>query len=104
MSLPENCGTNPIWDYWSWSNETPYSELLLFSFLMDPDLFPFSIHFLLLSVPNMHDAQRGTLSLKSINIYEKTPSFAILNMYLVWKRDNLYRIIVDKLDGTRSWT
>ena len=67
---------------WSWSTETPYPGLFSVSFLMDPYLFPFVLHFLLLVVTNTHDSQRGTLSLKSINIYGSTPSFSSLNIYL----------------------
>ena len=60
VSLPGNCGNNPGWADWSWSTYTSASVLLSVSFLMDPYLFPFVIHFLLLSVPNIHDAQIGT--------------------------------------------
>ena len=56
---------------------------------MGPDFFPSVIHCLLLDVPNMHDAQIGTSSFKSINIHERTPIFASLNMDLVWRRDKL---------------
>ena len=60
VSLPENCGTNPGWSDCTWSTETPYPGLLSVSFLMDPDLFPFVLYYLILAVPNMHDEKKGT--------------------------------------------
>ena len=41
VSLPDNCGVNPVWAGWSWSTETPDIGLLSVSFLIDPDLLPF---------------------------------------------------------------
>ena len=49
---------------------------------MDPDLFRFVIHLLLLYVTNMHDEQRGASSFKSKNIDETTPIVASLNIDL----------------------
>ena len=57
VSLTNNCGTNTGRAYWSWSTETADTSLLSVSFLMDPDLYPFLINCLLLSVPNINDAQ-----------------------------------------------
>ena len=54
----------------SWSTEAAFPVLLSFSFLIDPDIFSFVIHFLLLNVPNMHDAQIGTSFFKSIIFIE----------------------------------
>ena len=89
LSLPYNCGTNPVWSDWSWSTETPYPGVLSVSLLMDPDFLPLVLNFLLLAVPNIHDAQRGTSSFKYRNIYGRTPSFASLNMDLGCRQDNL---------------
>ena len=58
--LTDNCETNPGWDEWSWSTETPSPGLFLVYFLIYPYLFPFVPHYLLLSVPNMHYEQKGT--------------------------------------------
>ena len=52
---------------------------------MDPDLSPFVLNYLILDVRNMHDAQIGTLSFKSINTDGRNPSFASLNMDLGWR-------------------
>ena len=89
LSLPKNCGTNPVWDDWSWSTETTDPGLLSAYFLMGPDLFPFGLHYLLLAVTNMYGAQRGVSSFKYRNIDGKTPSFASINMDLGWIWDNL---------------
>ena len=78
----ENCGTNPVWADFSWYTETVSSGLLSVSFLIDSYLFHFVIHWLLISVPNIHGAQRGTSSLKSRNIDGRTLSFVSLNMDL----------------------
>ena len=77
VSLTENCGTNPGWADWGCYTETPYPLLLSFYFLMEPYLLPFVIHCLLLSVPNMHNAQKGTSSFKSRNIDDGTPSLLV---------------------------
>ena len=82
VSLPDNCGNNPGWVGWSWSTETPTTGLLLDYFLMNPDLFPFVVSFLLLVVPNIYDTQRGTSISKSRNIDGRNPSCASLDMYL----------------------
>ena len=84
VSFTENCGTNHVCDDWSWSTETPDPGLLSVFSLIDPDLFPFVIHCLLLDVPNIHDTKRGTLSFEYINIDGRTPGFASLNMDLGW--------------------
>ena len=89
VSLPENCGTNPGWSECSWSTETDGHGLLSISFLMDPCFSPFVIHWLLIDVPNMHSKQRGTSSLKSRNLYGRTPTFAILIRDMDWRWDNL---------------
>ena len=60
MSLPDNCGNNPGWADWSWSNDTAAPGLLSFSFLMDPYLSPFVTPCLILAVPKIHGAQRVT--------------------------------------------
>ena len=83
--FPDNCGNNPVWDEWSWSTENPYPGLLSVSFLMDPDLSPFVINFLILAVTNIQDAQRCTSSFKYINLDGRTTSFDSLNMDLVWR-------------------
>ena len=56
---------------------------------MEPDFFPFLLHYLLLFFPNMHDTKRGKSSFDSRNIDGMNPSFASLNMDLGWMRDNL---------------
>ena len=89
MSLPDNCVNNTGWYYWIWYTDNTSPELLSVSFLMDPDLFCFVIHLILLYVPNMYDSQRGISSFKSINIDGRTQSFASLNMYLGCRLDNL---------------
>ena len=81
--LPDNCGTNPGLDDWSWSTETLDPGLLSVSLFMDPDFFPFVLHCLFLDVPNIHDEQRSTSSFKSRHIDGRTPIFASLNMDLV---------------------
>ena len=85
VSLPENYGTNIDLSGWSWSTETPSPALLSVHFLMGPNFFPFVTHFLILGVPKVHDAKRGTSFLKSRNIGGGSPSFASLNMYLGWR-------------------
>ena len=60
VSLSVNCGTNTGKDDCIWYNGTPAPVLLLLSFIMEPDLFHFVIHCLLLDVTNMQDSQRGT--------------------------------------------
>ena len=87
--LPENSGTNPGLDDLSWSTDNPSCGFLGFSFLMDPNFLPFVVRYLLLDVPNMHEAHRFTSSFKSRNIDGRTPSFACLNMDLGWGRENL---------------
>ena len=89
VSLPDNCETKPGWDECSWSIETLTTELLSVSFLMDSDFFPFFVHYLLLSVPNIHDVQRGKSSFKYKNIDGRNPSFSSLNMDLICRWDNL---------------
>ena len=89
VSFSDNCGTNPFWSYFSWSTGTPDPGLLSVSFLMDPYLSPFVIHFLILSFPNIQDAKICTSLFKYRNIDGSNPSFASLNMYLVWRWDNL---------------
>ena len=88
VSLTDNCENNPVWDGCSCSNENSAPGLLLVSFLMDPDLFYFIIHCLLIAVPNIHVAKRGTLSFKFRNIDGKTPGFASINMDLGWRLDH----------------
>ena len=44
------------------------------------DLSPFVIHFILLVVPNIQDAQRGTSYFRSGNYLGRTPSFATQNI------------------------
>ena len=83
VSLPENCGTNPVWSNQSWFTETTAPGLLPVSLHMDPDLFHFFIQCRLLDVPNTHAAQRGTSSFRSIHSFVRTPSFSSLNMDLV---------------------
>ena len=51
--------------------------------------FPFVLHWLLLYFPNMHDLPRGTSSFNYINIHGRTPSPAILNIYLGWRWDDM---------------
>ena len=89
VSLSENCGNNPGWSNYSWSNETPYPILVSVSFLVDHYFFPSFLYFLLLDVPNMHDAHRVTSSFKSINIDGRNPSISSLNMDMGWRWDNL---------------
>ena len=55
---------------------------------MEYDFFPFSLHCLLLSVPNMHDLKRVTTSFKSLNIDGGTQNSASLYMELEWRLDN----------------
>ena len=86
--LPKNCGTNPGWYYCSWSTEIPATGLLSVSFLMNPNLFPFVIHSLLLAVTKVHDAQGCKSYFKPRNIYVRTTSFSSLNMDLGWRWDN----------------
>ena len=86
--FPDNYGTNTSWADWSWSTETKAPGLLPVSFPVDPDFLPFFLRYLLLDVPNMHDAHRFTSSFKSRNIDGRTPSFASLNMDLGWRWDN----------------
>ena len=74
LSLPENWGTNPVWDYWSGSTDTPYPGLFSISLLMELYLFPFVIHLLLLAVPIMHDSKRGTSYFKYRNIDGSNPT------------------------------
>ena len=88
VSLPDSCGTNPGWDDWSWSTETPATSLMSVSLQMYPEFFPFVLHCHLLSVPNMHDAQWVTPSFIFKNISGRTPSFASLSMYLDCMWDN----------------
>ena len=89
VSLPDNCGTNPSWYGWSWSSDNANPELLSVYFLVDPYFLPFFLHCLLLSSPNMHNAQRGTSYFKSRNLDGRTPSFASINTNLVWRLDSL---------------
>ena len=88
VSFSENCGINTGGSDWSWSTETPAPVLLSVSFFMDPYLLPFVLHCLLLSVPKIHDTQRGTSYFKYRNIEGMTPSFASINIDLGWIRDN----------------
>ena len=85
VSLTDNCGNNPCLYDWSWSTKTTSHGLLSFYFLMDPYLFLFVLHLLLLAIPNMHDAQRSTSSFKSRNIDERTPSFSSPNTDILWR-------------------
>ena len=85
MIFPDNCGTIPVCADFSWSTDTAYPVLLSVYFFMDPDLFSFVLHCLLLAVTNMHDVQRGTSSFKSRNLDGRTPSFESLNMDLGWR-------------------
>ena len=89
VGLPDNCGTNLVWSDWGWYTENPDPGLLSIYLLTENYLFPFVLHFILLAVPKMHNAQRGTSSFKYINIYGRTTSFTSLNMYLEWSWDNL---------------
>ena len=88
VNLPDNCGTNPSWDDWSWSNETTYTASFSVSLIMDTYFFPFVIHCFLLDVPNMHNAQRGTSSFKYKNRFGRNPSFYSLNMDFGCRRNN----------------
>ena len=63
--------------------------LLSVYLLMKPYFPHFVIHFLLLDVPNMYNAQRVTPYFKYRNIDGRNPSFACINMYLGWRLDNL---------------
>ena len=83
--FPDNCGTNTGLYDWSWSTEPTYPGLLSVYFLMDPDLFPFVLHYHLLSVTNTNNKQRSTQSFRSINIDGRTPIFANLRMDLGWR-------------------
>ena len=56
---------------------------------MDPDFFPFVIHCRLLAVQNMHDTQIFASYFWYINRYERTQSFASINMYFEFRWDNL---------------
>ena len=85
----ENCGINPGWADWILSTETPDPGLLSVSFLIEPYLFTFVIHLLLLVVTNLHDSQIVISSFKSRNIDGRNPSSFSLNMYLGWRWDNL---------------
>ena len=89
FSLPEYCGNNTGWADWSWYIEAEAPGFFSVSFLVYPDIFPLVLSFLILDVPNMHDAQRVTSSFKYRNIDGKNPSFAILNMYLGYRLDKL---------------
>ena len=87
VSLPENCGTNPGWVDWSFSTETPTPGLFSAYFLMDSNLLPFFLHYIQLSVTNMNYSQRNTSYFNYINSDGRNPSFASLNMDLVWMWD-----------------
>ena len=89
VRLPDNCGTNPVWDDQSWTIDTPDPGLLSVSLLMEPDFLHFFLYCLLFTVPNTHDEERGTSSFKSKNIYMRTPSFANIKKDLGWRWDNL---------------
>ena len=106
LILTDNCGSNPGRDEWSWSTETSAPGLLSFYFPVDPYVFPFVIHWLILVVPNIHDAQRGTSLLISRNIYGMNTSLARLNMDLVWRWYNLlcqYLNSFYKVDSTSGY-
>ena len=89
VSLPGNCGTNPVWSDWSCYTETTYPGLFSVSFLMDPYLLPLVIHCLLHSVPNTHNSKRGRSYFKPRNPDGRTQNFASLNMDLEWRWDDL---------------
>ena len=42
--LTDNCETNPGWDEWSWSTETPSPGLLSVYLIIDTDFFRFVLH------------------------------------------------------------
>ena len=67
VNFPDNSGTNPGWDYRSWSTDTESPGLLSAYLCMDPYFFTFVLHFHLLDVPNMHDVQRCTSYFKYRN-------------------------------------
>ena len=88
VSLPEKCGTYPVWSERSWSKETPFNSLFSYSFFMGPGFFPFFIRCLLLAVTKIHDSQRFTSSFKYISLDGVTPIFSSLNMDLGRRSDN----------------
>ena len=83
--FPEYYGTNPDLAGWSWSTETRAPVFLSFYFFVEPYVLPFVVHLILLVIPKMHDAQRGTSSFKSLNVDGRTPRVASINMYLGWR-------------------
>ena len=85
VSLPENCWNNHGWYDCTWSTDTPDHGLLSVSFLMNPELFPFVLHFLFFAFTNINDSQIGTSSFKSINIDGRNQSFSSLNMNFGWR-------------------
>ena len=89
VSLPENCDTNSGWYDWSWSTETAAPSLLSVYLHVDPYFFLFVTHLRLLSVPNIHDAQRSTSFFRFKNLSKRTPSFSSLNVDLGCRQDNL---------------
>ena len=87
VSLTDNCVTNTVWYDWSCSTEIADSILFSVYFIIYLYLFPFVIHWLLLDVLTIHDAQRGTSSFNYRNLDWRTPTFSSLNMDLRWRWD-----------------